>query len=203
MNDLWRLSATDLAGLIRDRKVSAREAATAGLARLDAVNPAINAVVDHRPGRSAGAGRCHRCGDCARRRCRAARRRAGHRQGQYRLRDLCRPRTASRSRTRSSPRTNSPVIDNLLQGRRGHPRPHQLPGILLSLVHHQPALWRHQKPARSRADAGRLVRRRRQRGRGRHRPYRPRHRYRRLDPLSRLCLRRARPAADRRPHRRL
>ena len=49
MNDLWRLSAADLAGLIRDRKVSAREAATAGLARLDAVNPAINAVVDHRP----------------------------------------------------------------------------------------------------------------------------------------------------------
>src|SRR4051812_30665934 len=49
MNDLWRLSAADLAGLIRDRKVSAREAATAGLARLDAVNPAINAIVDHRP----------------------------------------------------------------------------------------------------------------------------------------------------------
>ncbi|CAN5160987.1 amidase family protein [soil metagenome] len=49
MNDLWRLSAADLAGLIRDRKVSAKEAATAGLARLDAVNPAINAVVEHRP----------------------------------------------------------------------------------------------------------------------------------------------------------
>jgi amidase len=49
MNDLWRLSATDLAALIRDRKVSAKEAAQAGLARLDAVNPAINAVVEHRP----------------------------------------------------------------------------------------------------------------------------------------------------------
>lgn len=49
MNDLWRLSATDLSALIRDRKVSAREATVAGLARLDAVNPAINAVVDHRP----------------------------------------------------------------------------------------------------------------------------------------------------------
>jgi amidase len=49
MHDLWRLSATDLSALIRDRKVSAREAAVAGLARLDAVNPAINAVVDHRP----------------------------------------------------------------------------------------------------------------------------------------------------------
>jgi amidase len=49
MNDLWRLSATGLAALIRDRKVSAKEAAIAGLARLDAVNPAINAVVEHRP----------------------------------------------------------------------------------------------------------------------------------------------------------
>jgi len=49
MDDLWRLSAADLAALIRAKKVSARQAATAALARLDAVNPAINAVVDHRP----------------------------------------------------------------------------------------------------------------------------------------------------------
>src|SRR6266436_1032229 len=49
MQDLWRLSATDLASLIKSRKVSAKEAAAAALARLDAVNPAINAVVDHRP----------------------------------------------------------------------------------------------------------------------------------------------------------
>ena len=49
MEELWRLSAEELAGLIRTKKVSAREAATAALKRLDAVNPAINAVVDHRP----------------------------------------------------------------------------------------------------------------------------------------------------------
>src|SRR5260221_8167783 len=49
MEDLWRLSAKDIAALIRSKKVSAKEAATAALARLDAVNPAINAVVDHRP----------------------------------------------------------------------------------------------------------------------------------------------------------
>ena len=49
MQDLWRLSAADLAALIRSKKVSAKEAATAALARLDAVNPTINAVVDHRP----------------------------------------------------------------------------------------------------------------------------------------------------------
>src|SRR5450756_1265440 len=49
MQDLWRLSAADIAALIRSKKVSAREAATAALARLDAVNSKINAVVDHRP----------------------------------------------------------------------------------------------------------------------------------------------------------
>ena len=49
MQDLWRLSAADLAALVKSKKVSAKEAATAALARLDAVNPKINAVVDHRP----------------------------------------------------------------------------------------------------------------------------------------------------------
>ena len=49
MQDLWRLSAADLAALIKSKKVSANEAASAALARLDAVNPKINAVIDHRP----------------------------------------------------------------------------------------------------------------------------------------------------------
>ncbi len=49
MDELWRLSAADLAAFVGSRKVSAREAALASLARLDAVNPAINAVVDCRP----------------------------------------------------------------------------------------------------------------------------------------------------------
>jgi amidase len=49
MQDLWRLSAADLAALVRSKKVSAKEAATSALARLDAVNPKINAVIDHRP----------------------------------------------------------------------------------------------------------------------------------------------------------
>jgi amidase len=49
MQDIWRLSATELASLIKSEKVSAKEAATSALARLDAVNPKINAVVDHRP----------------------------------------------------------------------------------------------------------------------------------------------------------
>ncbi|SHK83031.1 amidase [Bradyrhizobium lablabi] len=49
MQDIWRLSAQDLAALIKSKKVSAKEAAEAALARLDAVNPRLNAVVDHRP----------------------------------------------------------------------------------------------------------------------------------------------------------
>ncbi|MGH6678341.1 MAG: amidase family protein, partial [Bradyrhizobium sp.] len=49
MDDLWRLSAADLAGLIRSKQVSAKQAAGSALARLDAVNPKINAVIDHRP----------------------------------------------------------------------------------------------------------------------------------------------------------
>src|SRR6202050_2755446 len=49
MEELWRLSATDIAALIRSKKVSAKQAASAALGRLDGVNPAINRVVDHRP----------------------------------------------------------------------------------------------------------------------------------------------------------
>lgn len=49
MTDIWRLSATDVAAGIRARRFSARDAADAALARLDAANPALNAVVDCRP----------------------------------------------------------------------------------------------------------------------------------------------------------
>ncbi len=43
--DLWRLDATDLARLIRVGEVSSREAVAACLARMDAVNQKLNAVV--------------------------------------------------------------------------------------------------------------------------------------------------------------
>ena len=49
MTELWRLTATDLAARIRRREASAREATASALARLDAVNPRINAVVAHDP----------------------------------------------------------------------------------------------------------------------------------------------------------
>jgi amidase len=49
MEDLWRLPAADVAAAVRSKKVSAKQAAFAALTRLDAVNPKINAVVEHRP----------------------------------------------------------------------------------------------------------------------------------------------------------
>ncbi|MDM0041135.1 amidase family protein [Variovorax sp. J22G21] len=49
MSEIWRLSASQVAASIRQRKLSATEAAQAALARLDAVNPQLNAVVDWRP----------------------------------------------------------------------------------------------------------------------------------------------------------
>jgi amidase len=45
-SDLWKWSVTDLAEAIAARRVSSREAVTSALARLDAVNPRVNAVVD-------------------------------------------------------------------------------------------------------------------------------------------------------------
>lgn len=45
MDGLWGLSASELVARIRAREISAQEATRAALARMDAVNPAINAVV--------------------------------------------------------------------------------------------------------------------------------------------------------------
>ena len=45
MSEVWRLSATELAQRIADRQLSSAEVVEAHLARIDAVNPALNAVV--------------------------------------------------------------------------------------------------------------------------------------------------------------
>jgi amidase len=45
MNEIWQLSATDLARRIARRQLSSAEVVDAHLARIDAVNPALNAVV--------------------------------------------------------------------------------------------------------------------------------------------------------------
>ena len=49
MNAFWHLTAEQITQLVRSRQASAVEVARDALARLDAVNPGINAVVDHRP----------------------------------------------------------------------------------------------------------------------------------------------------------
>ena len=46
MNELWRWEATELARAIRAREIASREAVQSCLARIDAVNPRINAIVD-------------------------------------------------------------------------------------------------------------------------------------------------------------
>lgn len=51
MTELWRLPAAELAQLVRTRRVSAKESAEAALRRLEAVNPPLNAIVEHRPER--------------------------------------------------------------------------------------------------------------------------------------------------------
>lgn len=49
MTELWRLTASELSALVRRGEVSSREVALDALARLEAVNPSINAVVECRP----------------------------------------------------------------------------------------------------------------------------------------------------------
>ena len=44
MSELWRLGAVALADRIARKEVSAREAVAAVLGRIEAVNPALNAV---------------------------------------------------------------------------------------------------------------------------------------------------------------
>jgi amidase len=45
MSEIWRLSATEMAQRIADRQLSSAEVVEAHLARIEAVNPALNAVV--------------------------------------------------------------------------------------------------------------------------------------------------------------
>ncbi|MEO8320676.1 MAG: amidase family protein, partial [Bradyrhizobium sp.] len=45
MSEIWQLSATEMAQRIADRQLSSAEVVEAHLARIDAVNPALNAIV--------------------------------------------------------------------------------------------------------------------------------------------------------------
>lgn len=46
MVDIWRMSATEIAKLVKGKNLSAREVAMAALQRIEQVNPLINAIVD-------------------------------------------------------------------------------------------------------------------------------------------------------------
>ncbi|MEA2558091.1 MAG: amidase, partial [Actinomycetota bacterium] len=52
MQDLWKLPATELARLLSERTVSAREVLVAHLARIEEVNPTVNAIVTLVPDRA-------------------------------------------------------------------------------------------------------------------------------------------------------
>jgi amidase len=49
MTELWRLGAADIATRVANREISATEVTEHSLQRLQAVNPAINAVVQQMP----------------------------------------------------------------------------------------------------------------------------------------------------------
>ena len=177
MEDLWRLSATDVAAAIKFKKVSARQVAEAALARLDAVNPALNAVVDHRPEDvlaqaaevDAAIARNEALGPLA----------GVPVTVKVNIDQAGYANTNGLNLQRDNiARENSPVIDNLRKSGAVILGRTNCPGFFLSLVHHQSRSWRHQEPARSLDHAGRVVRRRRVRGRGRHRSYRAWHRHR-------------------------
>lgn len=57
MSELWKLSAAETAAKVRSREVSAVEVTQSALARLAAVNPKINAVVDEMPEEALAAAR--------------------------------------------------------------------------------------------------------------------------------------------------
>ena len=113
MQDLWRLSATDIAALIKSKKISAKEAASAALARLDAVNPEDQRRGRPSPGGRAGAGRRHRCGDRAGRGRRARWRACRSPSRSISIRKGFATTNGLKLQRDVIAKTNSPVIDNL------------------------------------------------------------------------------------------
>ena len=57
MSDLWRMSASDIANAVRSQKLSAVEVTQTHLARIDHVNPKLNAVVQEFPEEALAAAR--------------------------------------------------------------------------------------------------------------------------------------------------
>ena len=49
MSELWTQTASELARMVREKEVSAVEVTQAHLSRIEAVNPSLNAIVQHMP----------------------------------------------------------------------------------------------------------------------------------------------------------
>ncbi len=185
-DDLCWLPATELAALIRRRKVSPVEVVNAVLARIDAAQPAPERLRDadgrsgaaRRPGRRAGARQAGRDA-------RAAARRAvlgeGPRDHQGRAHDV---RHAALPRQRAD---RGRADRGAHEGRRRHHAGQdEHADLRLDRRHPQPPLRDHAQSLEPRSHAGRLQRRRLRGGRGRARPAARRHRRRRLDPDPRV-----------------
>ena len=198
MNDIWRMTAVEVASLVRAKKISAREAMASALARLEQANPLINAVVDYRPEYSLAQADAVDAAIARGEDAGSAHRRADHDQGAHRSGRLCHHQRPD-APARFDRQDQQPDGRQLLEGGRNDRRPHQHAGVFLSLVHQQQAARAHEEPAQQRAHAGRLLRRRVGGDRRRYRSHRSRHRHRGFRALSGLCGRHPRAAAHARP----
>ena len=186
-DELWRRSATELAAAIRRREVSCVEVMQAHLARIEAVNPLLNAIVtldaelglreaaaaDAALGRGEAPGPLHGL--------------------PMAIKDL--EDTEGMRTTYGSPiyRDHVPTADTLmvarLRARRRHRRRQdQHARVRRRLADLQPRLRHDPQPVRPRAHAGRQQRRRGRRGRQRHAPVRRRVGSRREHPQPRVLL---------------
>ena len=202
MTDLWRLPATEIAARVRARDVSAAEVARDALARLEAANPAINAVVAHSPEQTLAEAAAV---DAALARGEDPGPMAGVPVTVKVNVDQAGWATTNGLRIQRDlvAEHDSPVVSNLRRAGAVVLGRTNTPAFSLRWFTRNGLHGAHPEPARSLHHAGRLLGRR---GGGRHRGHRrggARHRYRRLHPLPRLCLRRPWAAPDPRPRRRL
>ena len=190
----WRWDVATLAQAIRERSISSREAVSASLVRLDAVNPGVNAIVETLAAEALA--QADRADEQLAK---------GDPVGVLHGVPVTTNYTDQKGRATSGgvkafadliAQDDSPSIANSAPGRRDHDRPDQRAGIFMALVHRQRTVWRNDQSVECRGHMRRFERRRRRCGRDRHLRARARHRLWRIDPASRLLLWRCGIAAD-------
>ena len=204
-------SAATLAALVRQREVSPVELVEAAIARIEARNPSLNALVhlgfeDARREAKEAEEAVMKGGDAA-----AAARRAGGDQGPVRFQAGLAVDLRRRARAQEQHR---PVLLPVCRAHREAAAPSSsarpiAPVMGLRGICRQSTLRRHRQSVRHDAQSRRLVGRQRRGGRRRHAADRRGHRRRRLDPHSGRVVRRLwlqgrlRPRAGRHPAERL